>query len=463
MADHARHVEKMRNSTANQSEGRHLPIKVECGSVVNDPGLDTHGEKDMLAPMHIPQGIMTHHSDGVRKGIRAAEAGNSWLKFVDTVQAEAEALIESIKAEDHNSDHRMMITYEKMLEQAQARLTTATNAHDEDGIDDANADIADVMQRMDAYNTAKQYSQRVRKLNGAKQLLEAIKKYKNKTSKRPRGPAEYRYNKSFEEKAKVRFRPEHSGFELSNSDGIIALQHWNKICKATTAVYDVDSDNEDEARMAEAIQNIMDESKKVSRPLFWLSKFLKRQDKKTAKIVYTEFDPVMIAFSRAWREVYKTFAEEEDSRGVFNKLHHLEYHVRGFMLRNGFYGRGSEEGKEQAHNEFASDQQIVSRMNCPVKKTETFMRRQNSAVSPELVPMLQSMKGKKRGRYNTTGNRRQRRRIETVSNNSVRDLADGWVEVDHQKMNTSYLIKSSWKDVYMMCMYGKVPDAWKVQ
>ena len=376
-----------------------------------------------------------------------------------------DSTIESIKAEDHNSDHRMMITYEKMLEQAQARLATATNAHDEDGIDDANADIADVMQRMDAYNTAKQYSQRVRKLNGAKQLLEAIKKYKNKTSKRPRGPAEYRYNKSFEEKAKVRFRPEHSGFELSNSDGIIALQHWNKICKATTAVYDVDSDNEDEARMAEAIQNIMDESKKVSRPLFWLSKFLKRQDKKTAKIVYTEFDPVMIAFSRAWREVYKTFAEEEDSRGVFNKLHHLEYHVRGFMLRNGFYGRGSEEGKEQAHNEFASDQQIVSRMNCPVKKTETFMRRQNSAVSPELVPMLQSMKGKKRGRYNTTGNRRQRRRIETVSNNSVRDLADGWVEVDldHQKMNTSYLIKSSWKDVYMMCMYGKVPDAWKVQ
>lgn len=123
------------------------------------------------------------------------------------------------------------------------------------------------------------------------------------------------------------------------------------------------------------------------------------------------------------------------------------------MLRNGFYGRGSEEGKEQAHNEFALDQQIVSRMRCPVKKTEAFVRRQNSAVSPDLVPMLQSMKGKKRGPYNITSNRRQRRRIETVSNNSVRDLADGWVEVDHHKMNTSYLIKSSWKDVYMMCMY----------
>lgn len=127
--------------------------------------------------------------------------------------------------------------------------------------------------------------------------------------------------------------------------------------------------------------------------------------------------------------------------------------MRNFMLRNGFYGRGSEEGKEQAHNEFALDQQIVSRMRCPVKKTETFVRRQNSAVSPDLVPMLQSMKGKKRGPYNITSNRRQRRRIETVSNNSVRDLADGWVEVDHHKMNTSYLIKSSWKDVYMMCMY----------
>ena len=216
--------------------------------------------------------------------------------------------------------------------------------------------------------------------------------------------------------------------------------------------------------MAEAIQKIMDESKKISEPLYRLSKFLKRQDRKTPRMVYTEFDPVMIAFSRAWRDVYKTFDEDDElSKDVFLKLHHLEYHVRNFMLRNGFYGRGSEEGKEQAHNEFAADQKIVSRMSCPVQKTETFMRRQNSAISPDLAPMLQSMKGKKRGSYDTTTNRRQRRRIETAINSSVRDAPGGFVEIDNQKMNTSYLIKSTWKDVYMMVAYAKVPDAWKIQ
>ena len=153
---------------------------------------------------------------------------------------------------------------------------------------------------------------------------------------------------------------------------------------------------------------------------------------------------------------------DDDSADVFLKLHHLETHVRDFMLENGFYGRGSEEGKEQAHNEFASDQNIVSRMSCVVQRTETFVRRQNSAVSPDLAPMLQTMKGKKRGPY-STANRRQRRRIETVAtDNFVREAGyGGFVEVDNRKINSSFLIKSAWKDVYLMCAYGRVPAAWK--
>jgi hypothetical protein len=55
-----------------------------------------------------------------------------------------------------------------------------------------------------------------------------------------------------------------------------------------------------------------------------------------------------------------------------------------------------------------SSLQIVLRMSCPFKKIETFVMRQNSAVSPDLVPTLQSMKGEKRGAHNTA-NRRQRR------------------------------------------------------
>jgi len=70
------------------------------------------------------------------------------------------------------------------------------------------------------------------------------------------------------------------------------------------------------------------------------------------------------------------------------------------------------------------------------------------------------MKGKKRGAYNTS-NRRQRRRLETATNNFVREVGGGFLEVNNRKVNASFLIKSAWKDVYMMCAYGKVPEAWK--
>ena len=71
--------------------------------------------------------------------------------------------------------------------------------------------------------------------------------------------------------------------------------------------------------------------------------------------------------------------------------------MRPFMIKHGFYGRGSEEGFEQAHNEFDSDAKIVSRMPCPVNRVNAFVRRQNSSSDPELMPILQGMEGKKRG------------------------------------------------------------------
>lgn len=459
--NHEKYLSMMKECTsANRSEARHLPIKVECGSVVNSPGLDTHGEKDTLAPMHASQGLMTHHSCNVRMLLRQAEAGNKWMEEVDKVEEDAKAVVTNIKAMAFDADHKAVIKLEKKLQASREELKSATDANDQARINGANVSVAHNLQQLDQHKLHRQYESRVKQLQGAEHVLEQIKAYKKKSSKKPHGPAEYRYNQSFENEAKVRFRAEHSGFELSNDDGITALRHWNKICEATTGVYDANSNDEDEAKMAKDIKVIMDESKEISRPLFWLSKFLKRQDKKTEDVVHQEFDPVMIAVSKAWRKTHKTFEDNDDSKGVFLKLHHLEYHVRNFMLRTGFYGRGSEEGKEQAHNEFSADQNIVSRMSCPVKRTETFVRRQNSSVSPELATTLQNMKGKKRGKYDTS-NRRQRQRVETVTNNISRDVGFGYLEVDNRKMDTSFLIKSLWKDVYMMCAYGIIPEAWK--
>ena len=77
----------------------------------------------------------------------------------------------------------------------------------------------------------------------------------------------------------------------------------------------------------------------------------------------------IISLAKAWREVYKTFLDDDNSKGALLKLHHLEqHHVRPFMTRHGFYGRGNEEGFEQAHNEFDADMKIVSRTPCPVNR-----------------------------------------------------------------------------------------------
>ena len=262
--NHERYVQMMKDfPSANQSEKRHVPIKVDCGSVVNKPGLDTHGKKDTLAPMHVSQGLHTHFTCLIRKLIREAEDGNKWMQHVDDVEREAEALIRTLKALNFNADHRAVIALEKKLKEARERLETATEANDENAIGAANAAVDNLMLQLTTYNIGRQYLSRVKKIQGAEELLKEIKAHKKQSSKKPHGPAEYRYNKSFEEEAKVRFRAEHSGFELSNSDGITVLQHWNNICESTTGVHDVDSEDETEANMAKAIKEIMDESKKI--------------------------------------------------------------------------------------------------------------------------------------------------------------------------------------------------------
>lgn len=140
---------------------------------------------------------------------------------------------------------------------------------------------------------------------------------------------------------------------------------------------------------------------------------------------------------------------------------HLEYHVRPFMTKYGFYGRGSEEGKEQAHNEYSADMGIVGRLKCKATRVSSFLRRQNTSASPEIATILQSLDPKKRGngRYNPS-NKRQCRRIEKVYANPTRDAGNEYLEVEDTKVDGTFLIKKSWKKVYMMCAYGEVPEEW---
>ena len=115
---------------------------------------------------------------------------------------------------------------------------------------------------------------------------------------------------------------------------------------------------------------------------------------------------------------------------------------------------------EQAHNGYAADQKITCRLKCKRRRVEAFVRRQNSAVSAEIVPLLQGGKGKKRGAYQPS-EKLKRLRIEKVINSTIRNAeAEGYLAIEDTKTNSSFLIKSSWKQVYMMCAYGEVPEEW---
>lgn len=94
-------------------------------------------------------------------------------------------------------------------------------------------------------------------------------------------------------------------------------------------------------------------------------------------------------------------------------------------------------------------------------RVNAFVRRQNSACDPELIPILTGMEGKKRGAYQPSA-KRKRRRINTVQNSAVQEAEeDGHLLVKDTKANRTYLIKEGWKDVYLVCAHGVPPDSWK--
>ena len=458
---HAKYVrDKEQNPSAIQSNARHVGIKVQHGSCVLEPGLDCHGEKDMLAPLHTSSGIFTHHSCNTRALIRKAEENNSWLRRVIEVKEEASAVVEGIKADGRRkTNHNQVMQIENDLRRALADREQAEREGGDDAIGEAQCRIEQLQQRLLYFTEQQQYVMNEKKLKGAEEMEKLITTYLKSSSRKPRGRAEYRYNQAFEVIARVFFRAEHSGFELSNADGIKALEKWAEICEYTIASYDANSEDAEEARMAQQITEIMTKSKEVSSPLLPVSKTMKSQ-KKLEQDTIDEFSDELIKLSKAWRTIYNTFDDNNNnSKDVFIKLHHLEAHIRPFMIKHGFYGRGSEEGMEQAHNEYEADKKITSRLKCTLQRVEAFLRRQNSAVATEIVPLMQGGKGKKRGSYQPS-DKRKRRRIEKVVNSSIRNATDGYLE-SRRYQNQLQLPNQDFLEAgILMCAYGEVPEEW---
>jgi uncharacterized protein YcgL (UPF0745 family) len=160
----------------------------------------------------------------------------------------------------------------------------------------------------------------------AQSLKAAIKNFKK--SDKAEGPLLHVFNRSVVLLTLAEYRAEHGGLELSHSHNIIVFENWDKICeklqKVTNALGNETRD---------AIKKVIDDSKKISRPLYRLCVLLKSQRKLEGQDV-DEIRESIFEVSMYWRKLYP-------DKGIFLKLHHLEAHVLLFIIRYGFYGRGS--------------------------------------------------------------------------------------------------------------------------
>jgi uncharacterized protein YcgL (UPF0745 family) len=240
-------------------------------------------------------------------------------------------------------------------------------------------------------------------------------------------------------------RAEHGGLELSHSHNIIVFENWDKICEKLQKVANALGN---ETR--DAIKKVIDDSKKISRPLYRLCVLLKSQRKLEGQDV-DEIRESIFEISMYWRKLYP-------DKGIFLKLHHLEAHVLLFIIRYGFYGRGSEEGFEGKHPEINKIVTNIRSVACDKVKIGCMVKAYLLHLYPEFARELaeidEAMTSKKRGKYKVSN---RPKNILKIAIADPTDVGHGCLKLYNDKM-----IKNEWLDVYLYLLYHIVPSSWCV-
>jgi hypothetical protein len=278
---------------------------------------------------------------------------------------------------------------------------------------------------------------------GAENLLPALKKYF--TSKKPRGPAEFAYNAAQEIIGGVRFRAEHSGYELSNSHGIMVLEKCVEIATIIEMTYP------DEPERRKEVIEAMRIFRSFSKSLLPLSKLMKSQGKidGAAREIIKDF---IVDIGKLWR------AEFPDKQ-VFNKLHHL-FHLIRFLEEWEFCGRGSEEGFEAFHPFLARLLRDLKAMASTQARVQTASQRFSIRLNPEIQAIGNKLttKGSKRSQYKPKEHVTRANEPLPIGggDNSDSTAPDGLF-----KLGTGEYLKNEWLAVAELAMSGKAPTEWK--
>lgn len=227
------------------------------------------------------------------------------------------------------------------------------------------------------------------------------------------------------------------------------LAVWDKVVAAVVSAYSEDDATSTSLRTK--IRKLMERTKFIAAPLFHISKVLKSQ-KKVDSDTLKSLEIALVRHSVAWRLVFK-------NKGVFFKLHHLEAHVRDFIVLHGFFGVISEEAFEAFHPLVARVMNNLKPMVSMKQRVRTTFHHLsvglNQKVQAVLTEVRAKTKGKKRGTYKTKAAPRASQDMDLVSSVLEEDSTGEFLVLADNSM-----ICKEWLEVYNMVANNKVPAAW---
>lgn len=271
-----------------------------------------------------------------------------------------------------------------------------------------------------------------------------LRKYLGDSSRKSRGEAEFVYNRAIEIVGCVRYRPEHTGFELSNADGIKVLNQINEICDVVGECYANEPAKRTEVRL------VLARLKAVAAPLLPLCVALKSQQKIPLEKQQLILQHQCSVFA-AWRDNFPR-------KNVYLKMHHMVCAVPRFINRHETFYRVGEEGFEGCHPVMEQVKgNLKSIVNTEARVQAMYRRFQISLASGVEAGKKELDSNIKTGTRGPYAKAMATRKEESLSfkKNVLREEPAGYVHLVGGEV-----MKKDWMEVYSFVQSGIVPASW---
>jgi hypothetical protein len=416
-------------------------------SVTHEPLLYVPPNKDPLAPMHSPHGIMESFGSNVRDEIKGADRKALWIVKVKEVHKDATETASmdlTVDFERHKGLSLQRRTKRKAL-----KKEIEKNHPVGFRVDRLKTAIKQLDDIITAFLVESKLTEKSRLKNGAKELVHKIEYYLSSKSKLPKGQGEYTITRAFPIVGKVEYRKEFGGRTLSHNDWIVVLEQWSTVCEVVGACY------EDLQELKLELKEIMDTSAELGAPLLELAKVLKSQD-----IID---DDRLETIKYAMVKVYVSFRVAYPNQKVFPKLHHILWDAIHFIEEHKMFGILAEQGFEALHKNMNKINKDLKPMVDTNARQQTTFNRIQAGLNPEFDAIKWAYLNRRSERYTnrskTYKTSRKSRKDDMVAIAITLDellVDERYFEVD----NSTHLIKENWKEVYQMVVQFKVPASW---